>query len=290
MVVERVKYPEVEYPDDLDIWPHRFYEFDVFVEEKRDGSQASIWYDGERMWVSSRNQKSAIFAPNVMKLQEYRLWKDWLFGLSDPTRYVVFGEYIPHGYGPTKIEGYNEYEQFVVFDIYDRKEGGFLRVEEVAKIADILNVPRVAILGMFFQNPDVIKLIEQDILPRLKKREGVVLKIYHPNKPIMSYVAKMKIPLLKSQSAGRSKQSAGERTDLTLPTIIPDEKIMRAINNCFHAEFNADILLFMDKKTAMPKVAEYVKLECREHGYSMPKGNRIFEFYKMFVRERGNVL
>jgi hypothetical protein len=285
MVVERIKYPEVEYPDDLDIWPHRFGEYDVFVEEKRDGSQTSIWFDGERMWVSSRNQKSAIFAPNVMKLQEYELWERWLLGLSDPTRYVVFGEYIPRGYGPTKIEGFNEYEQFVVFDIYDRKAGGFLRVEEVLKIADILNVPRVAVVGMFFQNPDVIKLIEYEILPRLKQREGVVLKIYHPYKPIMAYVAKMRIPLLKAQSAGSKKQSAGGVTDISLPPI-PDEKIMRAINNCFHAEFNGDINSFMDKKTVMPKVVEYVKIECQEHGFSMPKGNRIFEIYRIFVRER----
>ena len=290
MKLGRVKYPDVEYPDELDIYPDGFKDYVVFVEEKRDGSQMCIWFDGERNRISSRNQDDAVFMDKVKTLPEVGMWILLIHSFEDPSRYVIFGEYIPKGYGPTKIEGYNQRDTFVAFDIYDRELGGFLWPDALVDIGVRIGVPIVKILHIFDCEDGVIEQCER-IVKTLNDREGVVLKIYHPQKSVMSYVAKMKNPsLIEREMRRRERGKASKEVfDISLPTI-PDDKIYRAVNNCFHVEFGGDVDAFKEKGKAMPLVVEYVKLECREHGFSMPKGNKTYQIYVQFLKDRGVVM
>jgi hypothetical protein len=291
MTIGRVKYPDVEYPDDLDIYPDGFKDYVVFVEEKRDGSQMCIWFDGEKNRISSRNRDAAIFSDKVAALPEVNKWILFLHCFEDPTRYVVFGEYISRGYGPTKVEGYNDRDVFVAFDIYDRGLGGFLWSNTLMEIVSEIDVPMVKVLHVFDREDGVIEKAEE-IVKNLTNREGVVLKIYHPQKSVMSYVAKLKNrALIEREAKKKERKKVGGKAvyDMSLPTI-PDDKIYRAVNNCFHVEFDGYVDAFKDKGNAMPLVVEYVKIECAEHGFSMPRGNKIYQAYAQFLKDRGVVI
>jgi len=284
MTVGRVKYPEVEYPDDLEIWPDGFKYYVVFVEEKRDGSQVCIWFDGEKDRISSRNQDTAALADKVAVLPEVSKWVSFIHGV---TKYVVFGEYIQAGYGPTKVEGYNDRDVFVVFDIYDRELRGFLWPQVLMEIVSGMDVPMVSVLHVFDREDGVIEKSEK-IVKNLSNREGVVLKIYYPQLSVMSYVAKIKNPaIIEKEKVKKDRKKVGDKEayDKSLP-VIPDDKIYRAVNNCFHTEFGGDVESFKDKGRAMPLVVEYVKLECREYGFSMPKGNKIYSIYVKYIEDR----
>ena len=138
--LSRVKYPEVEHfrSADLDTT-----DYIVHVQEKRDGSNISVWYDGIRAMISSRGREFA--APDLretfMKTEDgQKLIK--LIETTKTTR-VFFGELIPEGFGPTKIEGYNNKPEYVIFDIYDRELGGLLPPEKVKEICEELGVRMV---------------------------------------------------------------------------------------------------------------------------------------------------
>lgn len=292
-MMDWIKYPDLDYPAQLPKGYKSLVGRMIFVEEKRDGSNIAIWFDdyNEDVVISSRRQKIAHpkLQEQVKATEDY--WKIRKFVIENPNT-IVYAESIPKGYTPTKIEPPHDKPELVVFDILAL--GGFLNPIDLSSICRKYGFSMVRVIEIITpKTVDEIKEAEKEWHKWCieNKREGVVGKAFSLTALTIEdrsrnwIYFKSKPPMFKGMERA-VKKSKKHKTPTAPP--LPAEKIMRAINNCFYAEFQGNLEQFKDKKRAMPLVAKYVAVEAREHGYGMPKGGKIHELYLKFLEVEKN--
>jgi len=150
-----------------------------YVLPKLDGSNASIWHDGEKICFGSRNQELTESGKSFRGLREWieanQLKLEKLFYYFD-NNVILYGEWlVPH-----TIKGYvdNAWKQFYLFDIFSvlPMESGFQShdiVEIVAKKFEIPFIPYVRSVSDSFDETlnNCTWLLKED-----EKHEGLVIK------------------------------------------------------------------------------------------------------------------
>ena len=165
----------------------------VWLTEKRDGSNISIWLKikeggNEKIYmpaVSSHNMEEAAqnFKDELKKTKEYiKAYNALVFEkINYNNDYILYGELIIKGYGPTRIEPKHKIARWILFDIYDANKKRFLNYPQVYAIAKIYHLPVVKLVGIWTpKDIDDFKDMAEYALKWAKrhKREGIVSKIY----------------------------------------------------------------------------------------------------------------
>lgn len=162
----------------------------IYVFEKRDGENLSLWIEGtdtEVMapHVSSHNMVNA--DPNIVsRFQATSEWEKAIELLQTEymnfnRHYILYGELVNKGKGPTRIEPSHKYAHWYLFDIYDIDTQHYLPYPLVHQLAYHYRLPCIDV----FETWTPWKI--EDLDPKIKewkawakkhRREGVVGKVY----------------------------------------------------------------------------------------------------------------
>ncbi len=252
---------------------------EIYWTEKRDGSQLRIaLVDGE-IKIATHHQAEAseqfigYFKQTEQAMSIEELLRDSNGLCANPAANfdigaVVFGELLSKGKSPARFEHHDKYE-FIIFDIWSRKDGRFLPYNSVYSYAYHYDLPIVECWAMT-RHVDLDSLYsyrdEMLTLAKEKGREGVVLKNYHSQ---VFAKEKLDVPIIP-----RVKIDEGTPRNPQLP----DSEVLGAIAKV-HADLGEG---FFDKKTAMPLIARYVVEEQEKHLCSKPEQN-LFSYYQKYI-------
>ena len=275
------KYPELNRIALLYPSPQVMLGEEIYWTEKRDGSQLRIvLIDGE-LKIATHHQDAA-----SEQFREYFKQTEQAVGVEELLRdsnglcvnpaanfdigMVVFGELLFKGKSPARFEYHEKYE-FVIFDIWARRDNRFLPYNSVFQYAYHYSLPVVECWAMT-RHIDLESLYayrdEMLVLAKEKEREGVVLKNYHSQ---VFAKEKLDIPIIP-----RIKIEDGRPHNPQLP----DSEVFGSIAKV-HADLGES---FLDKKIAMPLIAQYVSEEQKKHLCSKPAQN-LFSYYQKYIEE-----
>lgn len=277
-MTERVEYPDLDRLVMLRWKIDRIIGQRVFWTEKRDGSNVSVWLKDGVMQVSTRNQDDAdASVKNILASTGLTTRLEGL--LAANPGFVVFGELIRMGKGPTKVEGMRSKTEFPVFDIFDRDVKRFLPFDRVMDVCQEWLVPTVSLLysdicrdrqSLFDEAENMVKWA------RGNSREGVVCKCYEPVVDSTNAVhwlffkEKYDMPSLPKEP-----KEQGPRKDP-----LPDSEINGAIQKALD-ELGGE--KFGDVQIAMPVVARLVGIEAKKHDMEAPRN--VYGYYLAFLKE-----
>jgi hypothetical protein len=250
-------------------------------EEKRDGSCLTFWLDDDNrtVHISSRNQAQAAkeFVSSCQSLQEYTNICELL--KTEKDRYIVYGELIAKGMGPTRIEGVHDKPELVVFDMFDTVADNYLSYIQLYQVCYHWQIPVVerwavtqhATLDSFWDMREKILQIARE-----NKREGTVIKwVSSSPKDDPKYIMfkeKLDIPpppKIKNFVTGHP----------VLP-LLPDSEVRGELNKLY-ADYGLDWM--RDKVKCMPEFAKRVN-KAAEENLCRPPGT-IYRYYLDFLRE-----
>lgn len=252
---------------------------EIYWTEKRDGSQLRIsLVDGE-VKIATHHQEEAseqfigYFKQTEQAISIEQLLRDSNGLCDNPAANfdigaIVFGELLSKGKSPARFEYHDKYE-FVIFDIWARKDSRFLPYNMVYSYAYHYALPVVECWAMT-RHIDLESLYsyrdEMLAMAKEKGREGVVLKNYHSQ---IFAKEKLDIPVIPhvkiEEGTPRNPQ-------------LPDSEVMGAI-----AKVHTDLgEAFMDKRVAMPTIAKYVSEEQDKHLCSKPE-HPLFSYYQTYI-------
>ncbi len=243
----------------------------VFLTEKRDGSNISIWLDEEKnVKISSHNMEQASedlinkfkLAPEYNKAVELLKQE-----LEFDHHYILYGELIQSGKGPTRIEPTHKYSHWVLFDIWDCEEEKYLSYNYIFQKAYHHKIPIVKVIQIIC--PKTIEELQTNIKDNLKlckrhKREGFVGKLYAEQ---IMFKEKIDLPKL-------SKFPSIKLNEVQLPPM-PEDKILRSLQHAFDEVGEEN---WKNTKITMPIVARHFETEAREHNFSTPRN-----MYQLFL-------
>lgn len=275
------KYPELNRISLLYPSPQIMLGEEIYWTEKRDGSQLRIaLVDGE-IKIATHHQDEAskqfkeYFKQTEQAISVEELLKDANGLCANPVANfdigaVVFGELLSKGKSPARFEYHDKFE-FVIFDIWARRDGRFLPYNSIYLYAYHYSLPVVECWAMT-RHIDLESLYayrdEMLVLAKEKGREGVVLKNYHSQ---IFAKEKLDIPIIP-----RIKIEDGQPHNPSLP----DSEVLGTIAKV-HADLGEG---FLDKKIAMPLIAKYVSEEQEKHQCSKPTQN-LFSYYQKYIEE-----
>lgn len=277
----------------------------IYVFEKRDGENVSIWLEGTDdpnimlPHVSSHNMVNA--DPNIVsRLQATPEWEKLCLLLRTEfanfnKHFILFGELVNKGKGATRIEPTHKYAHWYMFDILDADADTYLPYPLVHQMAYHYRLPCIEA----FETWTPWKM--DDIEPKVKewktwakrhRREGVVGKVYKNGK-FIGFKEKIDLPDLPPVPRAIAEKA-------TFPPM-PEDRILRALQ---HAWDDLDTIrttenfayiqssdkpkempwaedhmrqLWKRKDLAMPLIAKQISVEAREHNFNPPKN--VFEIY-----------
>lgn len=276
--IGKVKYPEMERILLLQPNPHILLGKEIFWQEKRDGSNLGVYLDENGdLQLRSRNMPKASedFYKAFMEtaewggvlelLQDAATWKD---------EYVIFGELLLKGKSPTRTE-YHEKNEFVLFDIWSSKQGGFMSYIQAYQHGYHFELPFVELYGTCnVTSLESLLAFKDRMLERCQetKREGVVGKVWDftpfntgegagLKRGIIYFKEKLDTPHIE-----KVPRATDEGTIILPP--LPESEIMGAVEKVL-----ADIGMekFRQIREAMPLVARYVNEECKKHNCTAPR-------------------
>jgi hypothetical protein len=271
--ITKVEYPEMNRIDNQRPNPHILLGKEIIFQEKRDGTNIGCYLD--------ENDELQLRTRNTLKAEKdfYTLFNsidglrqkitDLLFDARNwKNEYVVFGELMRTGTSYTKSERRNEPE-FVVFDIWSNKGSNFMPYILAHQHAHHFNLSFVEVVGKCISvELDHLYDFKYKMLEWAKEheREGVVGKIYG-DEPIFF---KEKLDTPKMEKIPTEIQEG----KIVLPEL-PDSEVNGAIEKVI-ADIGFDN--FRNIKVAMPKIAEYVGIECKKHNCRSPSKKLIFYY------------
>lgn len=267
----------------------------IYWTVKEDGSNTGIWYDEEtnKYRVSSRNQKVAMFEPNVLALPEVQnviKFMDWVH-TQYGSEYIVYGEYMPEGWSPTHLKHY-EKPSYKVFDIYDMKRKNYLDYYTMYNLMRPFDIPMVDLIAVTTSNSiehlqktqaellSIMDLKNQSFKCKVKRffrritgrlEEGLVAKCIDGDAYYM-FKAKYfreKVKVVKDPA-----------TKLYLPQIEKGE-LMKCVYKVKDSLTEED---FKNPKIAMPFISDEVGLELKQTGTSN-KQYKLFQLYREVLNE-----
>jgi hypothetical protein len=243
----------------------------IYVTEKRDGSNVSLWLDEtDILHISSHNMEVADKdIQNRMKnVPEYKKIIDLL--MDEKYQWhndcIVYGELLQN-ISPTRIECKRKNLHWIMFDIYSKTSESFHDYNSMYQKGYHFKIPVVHLIDIFIPTSldDLYVSIE-----KYKKwcarhrREGIVGKCYN-NKIFF----KEKIDLPK-----KPKLEKPQKSDIIYPPM-PEDRILRALQHSYD-ELGEDN--YKNKSLAMPIIARHIATEAREHYYNVPQN-----FYSWYV-------
>lgn len=267
-----VKYPDMENYGTLRFQGREVIGRYVWLTEKRDGSNISLWLKDDEPVISSRKKEQA--APDLAEaFKSTNEYEKALEGLRNEKKeyrkeYILYGELIRPGLTPTRLEPKHKKATWILFDIYDTSKRRFLSYSAVHQFAITYRLPIVRLIDVRYIKD--IDAFEEMIDFSLKwaarhRREGVVAKLYEGKQ--LFFKIKRNLPKL---------QKIKEKKVNPQYPPMPVERIKRAFLHALE-ELNYDEEKWKDKKIAMPIIAKHVATEAREHYYNPPKN--IFRYY-----------
>lgn len=253
---------------------------------KRDGSNlgCSLNMETGELQLRTRNMDNA--SPDFYRAFELSGMKDNVVGLLQDasnwgSEYVLFGEIMTPGKSPTRVEHHEKHE-FVAFDLWTTKNERFVNYTYLHQQCHHFDIPVVELYGTSTSKDlEHLFAFKDEMLEIAKKngREGVVGKVYAENKwnvgeeagtkqGVIYFKEKLDTPRL--EKLPRDIQEGG----IQLP-VLPDSEVYGAIEKVRADIGNDD---FRNIKIAMPKVAEYVTIECKKHCCTAPP--KIHAYYQ----------
>jgi hypothetical protein len=184
-------------------------------------------------------------------------------------RVTIFGELVPQGKGPTKVEGINEKAEYVIFDILDR--GAFMNAEEVRDLCGSAGLPVVRTLETKeYKSVDDIRadIAKWKEWAAQNKREGVVGKVFLPDGSKIFFKEKQDMSSIPHEV----RQKGPELQPL------PESEIFGAINK---ARDEIGDEKFRSTAEAMPAIAKLVNAEAKKHGLAAPRN--VYNYYLKFL-------
>jgi hypothetical protein len=241
----------------------------IYWEEKRDGSNISIFYRDGFMMVHTRNQMANDHVQGEVK----GLVKDFEPQLRQMLgeRYIVYMELLRMGKSPAQFE-VNDEPSILAFDLWDTEEQRF--VEPYAKYLvfakfGIPYIPAVMVTG----HDDVQNFRDiVGVMIELAKNRG--LEGFVPKWTYKEEQLKLKVKVEHSYPKAPSKKG-NKKSDSRIP--LEYSEVTGAIDKVF-MEIGNDIF---DKTIAMPLIAKAVGEECRKHKATNP--HNIFIAYLGFI-------
>jgi hypothetical protein len=276
MTVKWVCYPDMERIENNKENGREYIGREVLVEEKRDGENVSLWWDGERYRVSSHRRVDA----DVKIVERLKSTVDYANGvlMLDHLRefgreYIVYGELLAN-ISPTRLEPRRKHLRWVVFDMFDLGSGVFVPYNYMYQMLYHYRIPSPRIVDRLVPdsvNDLVSKKDEWMKWCRKHRREGVVIKAYGFPRDIFSK-EKVDIPKLPKLVVPQG---------IRFPPM-DEHTIQRALEHA-RDECGAN---FGDKRVAMPVVAKHFALEAREHSFAQPRD--LYNLYLEFLRKFGD--
>jgi len=271
--ISKVSYPDMNRIDNLLPNPHILLGKEIIFQEKRDGTNAGLYLDeNDKLQIRTRNKIVAdkdfytLFdmiegaREKVTELLfDAREWKD---------EYVVFGELMRGDKSYTRVE-HRTKPEFAVFDIWSNKHNNFMPYVLSYQHAYHFELPFVKVVGKCISSEiEHLYQFKYKMLEWAKEnqREGVVGKVYG-NEPIFF---KEKLDTPEMEKIPTEIQDG----KIILPEL-PDSEVYGAIEKVI-----ADIGFtnFRDIKIAMPKIAEYIAIECKKHNCRNPS-KKLVKYY-----------
>ena len=273
------KYPELNRIALLYPSPRIILGEEIYWTEKRDGSQLRIAIVGGEVKIATHHQEEAsqqfieYFKQTEQAVAIEELLKDSNGLCANPAANfdigaVIFGELLSKGKSPARFE-YNDKFEFIIFDIWSRRDERFLPYNVIYQMAYHYALPIVECWAMT-RHIDLDSLYayrdKMLILAKEKEREGVVLKDYRSQ---IFAKEKLDIPIIP-----RIKIEEGQPHNPSLP----DNEVLGVI-----AKVHSDLgELLMDKTKAMPLIAQYVSEEQKKHLCSKPL-QPLFSYYQKYI-------
>ena len=269
------RYPHIVRHEKLPRGGRELIDREIFWSVKRDGKNVSFHLTEENgkphVIISSRQHQLASedIQRDVKAVSDYHKYR--MIVIDHPS-WVVYTEYIPEGYGPTKIEPYNETPSLILLDIWDWDEYRFLGYNALKKVSKEYNVELVEFLFTdIYESMDELKEGIEWLISMCKERdlEGVVGKVYYDSKYQTFFKEKTVLPKLPKKKEKKP----------SLP-ILPDDKVLtcldRAKRECDEKGYRYIADLFM------PIFSNYIEAECREHDYDTPP--KLYYRYLDYIR------
>lgn len=279
--IKKIKYPELNaiirmYPNAEVLLGH-----EIFWQEKRDGSNLGVYLnDNDGLGARSRNKTkvSDDLCGAFNRTEEASKIKEMLLSMKYDwnDECVPFGEMLLKGKSPTRTELHDR-EEFVVFDIWSSKAGGFLPYMLVYQHCYHFDLPIVELYGTSKHTSVKSLLSFRDSMLEIAKengREGVVGKTFEKNIKLHYFKEKSDTPKLEK------KPRYIEEGTIILPQL-PESEVLGALDKVF---IDIGSKKFKDVKEAMPLFAKYVSEECRKHNCRRPERN-LFRYYKEKLEE-----
>ncbi len=339
---EWVKYPSLERIERLHYKGSELLGKIIYWTEKRDGSNVSVWLSQEKeqvltgyqshkvypqdgktynVIVSSRNQEQAE-GSLVLHLRGTKEYEKILEFLTAFPNYVVFGELIPNGKGPTKIEPKHKKYSYVIFDLFDKEfapDGGrFLAYPAIYQHCYHFKLPITKLLattrhlrlgaidGESSAKMDQFKsLLDrkfftlEEIDKQIRDEFGTDLAIDTVRDILLKWCKKHRREGVVGKCFnGLEAIYFKEKVDLPSEKIIkaimdgqtlqipplPESEIMGAIDKSWQELGDEQ---FKDKSKAMPLISRLVQEECKKHLCNLPKGKNLYSYYLEYLKGRG---
>jgi hypothetical protein len=260
----------------------RLFHKKIYWESKRDGSNVGIWIDGGGMvQVRTRNQVYAQenIRARVLAVPHVKGIVQALYDFSLCNVDVVFfGEWMAKGKSSARFEVY-EQDAYQVFDIWSESEKRWFDFYEKTKICWKYGIEMVQLIEVseIWSLDELIAVRDRLVkfCTDCKDREGVVGKVYLPGGYVNFFKEKVEEkPALKKDGVGEEDP----RPEL------PDSEIYGAIDKVY---MSMPPNQFHDPKYAMPKIAEFIKIECEKHGCKFTR--KAMLYYKQKIEDLARV-
>lgn len=264
-----IKYPDLEPIRRLRNEGRELLGKDIYITEKRDGSNISLWVnDDSEVVISSHNLEVADnnLITLIKSVPEYDKIINFLKTEKQDYnhKYIAYGELIS-GRGATRIERLKKYPHWILFDIRDIEEDKFLGYNNIHQHAYHWKIPIVKALAII--NMKSMEELQTEVQKWLKwcrkhSREGIVGKNYSEQ---IFWKEKIDLPELEKVESGEQK--------IQLP-VMDEHTILRALQHAFDIVGEEN---WIDKSKAMPEIAKQMATEAREHNFSTPR-----KMYKIY--------
>lgn len=253
---------------------------EVYIFPKIDGTNASVWFNGEEVQAGSRNRHLTETgkldnAGFLGWVQENEAIKSMTAAHPD---YIFYGEWlVPHSFKQYRADAWRD---FYVFDVYDRATDNYIHYQDYQKIVEEFNVNYLAPLDVV-KNPDYERLLKHLERNRYlvsddsdKPGEGIVIKNYgYANKYGRTVWAKMVTSSFKEQNAKTFGHGvAAEAKDMVEQTIA-DQYVTQELCDKVHAKIVNEDGEFSNRD--IPRYLNTVYYDLiREESWAFIKGNK----------------
>lgn len=152
----------------------------TYVFPKIDGTNASVWWDGEKVCCGSRNRQLSLEKDNAGFMIYVKTHENLCSFVEIYYDYILYGEWlVPHTLKTYREDAWNK---FYIFDVYSRSQDKFLPYEVYQPLLEAFGLEYIPCIKKIVNGKAEHFLHEANttnyLLPTGVKGEGVVIKNY----------------------------------------------------------------------------------------------------------------